>query len=84
MFFKKKYYYYQVKYVYKDKLGRELFHWYGNIGFKKRNKILNNRIIKQIQTPLHFNKKIKYLLCNGSFQVEVQCYLGKFSQIIKD
>lgn len=79
-FFAKKYYWYQVKYTYREKLnGRIIFHWKETIGLVKRRTIIDHREVKQ--TIEMFDRKpfVRSLLCNGILSAEPICYLGKFS-----
>ena len=77
--FKAKYYWYQVKYRYSNKNGITLFDWYSMIGLKNKSDILNTRNLKKMKPPLHKNTSVcKRLLCNGYFNVEIHCYLGRF------
>ena len=78
--FPKKYYWYQVKYVYRDKVnGKILFDFQGQVGLVKQNTINNQRRINKINIPLHKMDSVNHLLCNGILSVETICYLGKFS-----
>lgn len=76
----KKYYWYEVKFVYKNKSGTEVLHWYHQIGLKHQDTILDYRQIKKIVKPLHmYNAISKYSLCNGNFTLEEISYLGRFN-----
>jgi len=49
------------------------------IGLKNKSDILNTRNLKKMKPPLHKNTSVcKRLLCNGCFNVEIHCYLGRF------
>lgn len=74
---KQKYYWYEVKYLYRLK-GRNIFDWTGRVGLVEKKTVLSMRELKKSQPPLHFKKEVKNLLKNGVFEVEVKCYLGRF------
>lgn len=76
---KNKYYWYQVKYLYKDKDNLLLFEWQTQVGLTKQSTILDKRELKKITNVLQVDKKIKRYLCNGLFDVEIICFLGRFS-----
>ena len=76
--FPKRYYWYQVKYIYKKKDATIILAWQQQIGLIKHKTILNPRQVKKIPKPLHKDELVKHLLCNGIFQVESIAYLGRF------
>lgn len=77
-FSKKKYHWYEIKFIYKDKSNNQLvLSWFSQIGFSKRNTVLNSREVKKVLTPLHKDKSMpKSRLKNGFLFCEVKCYLG--------
>lgn len=76
-----KYYWYEVKYVYRtEHSGKILFDYKSIVGLRKQKTILNKRTLKKITTPLHIQNSTKRLVCNGNFDVEVVCYLGKMGR----
>ena len=82
MFFKKKWYWYEVKFVYRDSYnGNILFDFKSQIGLKYQNTCLNKREIKKTIPSLY--EKVydfKYLLCNGNLDCEIICFLGRFGK----
>jgi hypothetical protein len=78
--FSKKYYWYEIKFVYRDKPnGRIILDFKDQCGLKYQDTSLNKRQIKKILSPLHKRNGIKLYLCNGHFDCEVICYLGRFN-----
>jgi|688.fasta_scaffold559828_2 hypothetical protein len=73
------YYWYEVRYKYSNN-GHNIFDWVTQIGVRERKTLMNSREIKKIPKPLHNDKKVKRLLCNGQMSVEIMCYLGRFSK----
>ena len=78
-FFETKRYWYEVKYVYRShSSGEILFDYKSSVGLKNQSDITDKRYVKKVTQKLHFDSNIKSILCNGDFDVEVICYLGKF------
>lgn len=75
----KKYHWYQVRYIY-NKNGVRKFDFVNEIGLSEQKTTLNKREVKKICMPLHKIKKVKNMLDNGNFDVEILCYLGRFSK----
>jgi hypothetical protein len=75
----KKYHWYQVRYIY-NKNGLRKFDFVDEIGLSEQKTTLNKRKLKKICTPLHKLHKVKKMLDNGNFDVEILCYLGWFSK----
>lgn len=79
--FSKKYYWYEVKFVYRDKRNSKImFDWKTQCGLKYQDTSLNKREIKKIVSPLHKDENIKRLLCNGKLDCEIICFLGRFNK----
>ena len=80
--FSSKYYWYEVKFIYKSaKNFEKKFSFHHRLGFKDQKLILNSRDIKTTIKALHLNKGIpKRLLVNGVLEVEVFSYLGRFKR----
>lgn len=82
--FTKKYYWYEVRFIYKDKKGnKEILNFVMEVGLTNQKDILNYRLVKKSMRPLHTGrlKDYKRYLVNGVLNIEVMCYLGRFSQI---
>ena len=79
--FAKKYHWYEVKFVYKNKMNIEVFNFTRQLGFKHQDTVLKNREVKTTILPLDKLKFIenKYLV-NGDLFVEIICYLGKINK----
>lgn len=76
----KKYYWYEVKFVYRDKTnGRIVLDFKELIGLEHQDTSLDKRKVKKILNPLHKREAIKRHLCNGTFDCEMICYLGYFN-----
>ena len=75
--FKQKYYRYRVKTTYR-KNNREVFRVLTTVGVRKQKQIEDHREIKQTIIPGILRKVDKHLLCNGIFDVEPTCYLGRW------
>ena len=71
------YYWFEVRYVY-TKNGSRILDWVSQIGVRELKTTANRRELKKIPQPLHKNKQIKKYMCNGKFDVEVICYLGRY------
>lgn len=70
-------FWWQLKHIYRDKKGNVVFTYTSNTGTDRKSDILNHRVVKKGSTPL--NKVIKdndHLLKNGTWEIEVICYLG--------
>ena len=80
--FSKKYYWYEVKFVYRDKPnGNRILDWKTQLGFKHQDTCLNKREVKTTISPLHkSDDAIKRYLCNGHLDCELICYLGRFNK----
>jgi hypothetical protein len=79
-FWTKKYYWYEVRYIYSTKDGVKILDWVTQIGVCKKQETLNRRGLKKTVRNLHGNKTVRKYLCNGLFSVEVLCYLGRFEK----
>jgi len=80
-FFSKKYYWYEVKFVYRDKPnGNRIFDLKAQLGFKHQDTCLNKREVKTTISPLHKRNEVKKYLCNGHFDCEVITFLGRFNK----
>lgn len=74
-------FWYSVRFIYKNKDGSRVFDFVNEVGLTQKHLILKYRTIKKIMKPLHqINSIPKYMLRNGSFTMEVQCYLGWFKK----
>lgn len=80
LFGPKSYHWYEVRYVYNNKRGQKQFDFVSQIGVVYKKETLNRRRLKKITAPLHKEPKVKNLLVNGTFSVEIMCYLGYFSK----
>ncbi|MGK0446566.1 MAG: hypothetical protein ACJA2M_000335 [Polaribacter sp.] len=81
----KKYYWYEVKFVYRNKNNNKiLFDWKTKCGLKYQDTSLSNRRVKKIVSSLHKdeNPAIKKLLCNGTLDCEIVCFLGRFNKLL--
>lgn len=76
----RKYHWYEVRYVYNNKKGQKQFDYVSQIGLTHQKETLNRRELKKITKPLHKESKVKNVLVNGFFNVEIMCYLGYFSK----
>jgi len=70
---------YRIKFIYKNKAGSVVF-WYSHtVSFKYKRSVDDHRIIKKYGSNLYGKvKDKKYLLTNGTLEVEPTCYLGRF------
>lgn len=75
----KKYHWYQVRCIYKINENK-MFDFTFDAGLSEQKTILNKREIKKLCKPLHEFNKVKELINNGTLDLEVVCYLGKFSK----
>lgn len=73
------YYWFEVRYIY-TKNGSRILDWVDKIGVRELKTTVNKRELKKIPQALHKDKRIKKYLCNGKFDVEIMCYLGRFSK----
>lgn len=72
-------YWYNVRFIYRDKPGTRTFDFTVEIGLVKRSDILSYRNIKKCLPAFHKMKGInKTLLSNGVIGVEINAYLGWF------
>lgn len=76
-FFPKKYYWYQVRYIYLVK-GVKIFDWVKRVGFSKNNTVLNNRLVRKNASNLYLLNGSRKFLNNGTLEFEFICYLGRF------
>lgn len=73
------YYWYFVKFIYKDKNGTIIFHFSEWIGLTKQRDVLNARILKKASsTRSRMDKLPESLLRNGNLEAEPIAYLGRF------
>jgi hypothetical protein len=70
---------FEVRYIY-NKNGFKQFDFVSQVGLVSLDTTLDRRQLKKITTPLHKIPKVKKMLCNGQFDVEIICYLGRFSK----
>lgn len=70
---------FEVRYIY-NKNGFKQFDFVSQVGLVSLDTTLDRRQLKKITTPLHKLPKVKKMLCNGQFDVEIICYLGWFSK----
>ena len=81
LLFPNNYYWYSVKFVYRNKPnGAIIFDWKTQIGFKNKKDCLIDRKAKKAINPLHKMQAVESLLCNGYLSAEFICYLGWFSK----
>lgn len=73
------YYWFEVKFVY-TKDNTQIMYWTNQLGVKKLKSMANKRALAKAMQPLHKNEKIKKYLCNGELNIEVICYLGRYSK----
>ena len=76
---KKKFYWFEVRYIY-TKNGYKVFDYVCQIGLDKLEDSINRRLLRKFPEPLHKNNKVKKMLDNGVLDIEILCYLGKFSK----
>lgn len=74
-------FWYQVRFTYKDKNNREVFHYYGEVGLVNKHSVLISKNLKKLY-PLHKNKGIPKILLNkgGKYYADVVSYLGYFKK----
>ena len=75
----KKLYWFEARFIY-TKNGYRVFDYVCQIGLHKLEDSLNRRLLRKITQPLHKNNKVKKMLDNGVLDIEILCYLGKFSK----
>ena len=68
-------FWYQVKFEYRIN-GVLKLDWVDTIGLTSKSTILNSRVCKKIEGPLHLNKWLKPHLKNGTINMVVISYLG--------
>lgn len=73
------YHWFEVRYVY-SKNGSIICDWVSQIGVREPKTTLNRRELKKIPEALHMDERVKNYLCNGKLDVEIICYLGRFSK----
>lgn len=73
------YHWFEVRYIY-TKNGNRILDFVSQIGVRDLKTTLNKRELKKVQQPLHKHTRIKDYLCNGEFNVEIICYLGRLSK----
>ena len=74
----KKYHWFEVRFVY-TKNGTKILDWVRQIGLSELKLTLDRRKLKEgCHETLYKNSTKKYL-CNAKLDVEIMCYLGKFS-----
>jgi len=70
-------YCYSVRIIYMGKEQNKIFDYYQIIMLVNKYDVLNNRLIKKIDLPLHKKQNLpKYLLKNGILDIEIIAYLG--------
>lgn len=71
---------YSVEISYQSKSGRRMFSKDIEVGLVCQSDILKKRLLKkQIAPRVVGRKEVKPYLCNGSVEIRVLAYLGKFS-----
>lgn len=73
----KKYHWFEVRFVY-TKNGTKILDWVEQIGIAELKFTLNRRRLKE-GGHMTLYKNAKKYLCNGKLDIEIMCYLGKFS-----
>ena len=70
---------YRVRFTYKDKNGRVVFHLTQTVSTIRQKYINRHRDIKVAFGPIAKQRGVeKQYLCNGTIEVEPTCYLGRW------
>lgn len=71
-------YWYRVKYTYKDRKGVKLWDVTTNRGVLGKRHITNHRMLCRSINLYKLAKEKNLRLCNGRLESDTQCYLGYF------
>lgn len=71
-------FWYQVKFIYKDSRGTEVFHYYAQIGLVNKHFILDERELKKVSNLWSTKPSCRRFLQNGKYYAQPVSFLGWF------